>query len=252
LYLPVSQLFRRQVSIERGRFDASFGRIWTCTYEHGLARALLHQAADQQQAGQLSTFDYHKQRYANVQAAGGEDAYREQRALEKEKALSKLRAPEKEKALSTVDYHKQRYAKVQAAGWEDAYRKLRAPEKEKARAQAKAKALLLWQQGTEQCARDMATKVLTTLAEPGMKEKCLESIASGSKDVQDWTQVVRNYGKTGRKPPICFFDMEGRGAECPPYSATVAAEDFEQTWPMNLSPNGAASTLKECQVYPKP
>jgi len=98
----------------------------------------------------------------------------------------------------------------------------------------------------------MATKVLTTLAQSDMMKKCLVSIASGPKHVQDWTVIVRNYGKTERNKLICFFDMEGRGAEYPPYSATVAVQDFVKTWIMNPSPRGVDATLNECQVYPKP
>ena len=98
----------------------------------------------------------------------------------------------------------------------------------------------------------MATKVLTTLAQSDMMKKCLVSIASGPKHVQDWTVIVRNYGKTERNKQICFFDMEGRGAEYPPYSATVAVQDFVKTWIMNPSPRGVDATLNECQVYPKP
>ena len=77
----------------------------------------------------------------------------------------------------------------------------------------------------------MAAKVLKTLAEPGMMQKCLDSIASGQKQLKhvlDWAKVVRNYGKTQhqQEPTICFFDMEGQyhsqGDKTPPYSATIA------------------------------
>ena len=130
--------------------------------------------------------------------------------------------------------------------------KERQQEKEEARVRA-----LLWQkereQGTEQCARDMATKLRETLAQTGMMQKCLESIKGGSKEVQDWTRVVCNHGKTGSNKPVCFVDIEGRaGDECRPYSVSVVADKYQKTWPMNPSPRGAASTLKECQVYPKP
>ncbi len=86
-------------------------------------------------------------------------------------------------------------------------------------------------------------------------KKCLESIATGSKHVQDWTVIVRNYGKTKRNKQIFFFDMEGSMSKkkiYPPYSATVVAEDFEKTWITNPSALGADATLKDCQVYPKP
>jgi hypothetical protein len=60
---------------------------------------------------------------------------------------------------------------------------------------------------TEQGARVMAAEVTATLAEPGMMGKCFESMTGGSKIVQGWTTIVRNYGKTKRKKQLFFLDM---------------------------------------------
>jgi len=37
--------------------------------------------------------------------------------------------------------------------------------------------------------------------------KCFESMTGGSKNVQGWTTIVRNYGKTKRKKQLFFLDM---------------------------------------------
>jgi hypothetical protein len=161
---------------------------------------------------------------SEVKDAGGEEAYRAHQAKRKAKRKAE----------------------------EESKRKLHALEKEEAHARA-----LLWlkqknEQG-EQDARDMVAKVLETLALPRMKEKCLDSIASGPPHVQGSAQVVRNYGKRKVKQGTRFYfvDMEGRGDEFPPYSLTVAGHNFVKTCPMNPSPLVAGATLEDCKVYPQ-
>ncbi len=164
-------------------------------------------------------------------------------------------AEEAERTLKKRTRNNERYNKIKKAGGEDAYRELRQKErqqekeaararallrqkerqqeKEAARARARAQALLrkeqMEQQG-EQWARDMAAKVRATLAQQGMMQKCLESIKGGSQEVQDWAQVVRKHGKTGSNKQFCYVDIEGRaGDECPPYSVSVVAANYEKT-----------------------
>ena len=113
---------------------------------------------------------------SEVKDAGGEEAYRAHQAKRKAKRKAE----------------------------EESKRKLHALEKEEAHARA-----LLWlkqknEQG-EQDARDMVAKVLETLALPRMKEKCLDSIASGPPHVQGSSQVVRNYGKRKVKQGTRFY-----------------------------------------------
>ena len=140
-----------------------------------------------EQGAPLSKADYDKVYRANVKDAGGKDAHKQRRAA----------------------------IKAQARAREYAKTKLRAAIKAQKRARALAKTKLWRKQlqqrrgETEQDGRNMAAQVLAKLAEPGMKKKCLDSIASGDNDVQVCAHAVRSTS-SNQQTGFGFFDMEGK------------------------------------------
>jgi vacuolar-type H+-ATPase subunit E/Vma4 len=99
-------------------------------------------------------------------------------------------------------------------------------------------------------AQAMDSKVKATLAETGMMQKCIDSIASSPYDeLRDHAQQVRNYGTKWhlRKARACFVDMEGNKAALP-YSFSVVAEGLRRSWLMNPCRAGALATVDDIEV----
>ena len=96
----------------------------------------------------------------------------------------------------------------------------------------------------------MASKVKATLAETGMMQKCIDSIASSPYDeLRDHAHMVRNYGTKWHllKALVCFMDMEG-SKTAQPYSFSVVAEGLRRSWLMNPCSAGALETVDDIEV----
>ena len=206
---------------------------------------------------------YNVQHYAESKKAGGRVAYRELSQASKKRKLSQLSAEEAEKVLKRRAYKKKYYAEAKTAGGKARFaerkaareaRKARMAERKarKARAKARAKA---WCGPIDPF--DMAAKVQTALQLPGMVLACLQSLASSAGRVQKWAQFVGNHGKTpkAKRKRVAALDMEGhvnKKKTHPPYSASLVGLGPAENWFMNPLQNGVLSTVRECQVCPKP
>jgi hypothetical protein len=203
---------------------------------------------------------YRKQHYAEAKTAGGKA---EAAALREASKLSQLSAEEAAKVLKQRAYNQQYYAEAKTAGGKARFAERKAAriarkaarearKARKARAKARAKA---WCGPIDPF--DMAANVQTALQLPGMVLACLQSLASSAGRVQKWAQFVGNHGKTPKahRKRVAFLDMEGHVNEKkthPPYSASLVGLGPAENWFMNPLQNGVLSTVRECQVCPKP
>ena len=164
--------------------------------------------------------EWHKQRYQNQKAAGGEENYREQRQEAKDKAppLTEAQQKQREYGNQKMSEHK---ARVAAAGGEENYRKQRQEAKEKACAQAlvdrelraekKRKAQLNPKKRFQDdlpTAQNMAQAVQEALRNAGMFALCLSSLHAAAKG-ELWRSVLQ-CAELVDPDKIFYIDVEGK------------------------------------------
>ena len=229
----------------------------------------LREASKQRKLSQLSAEEaakvlkkkaYNEQYYAEAKTAGGKAEAAALREASKKRKLSQLSAEEAAKVLKQRAYNQQYYAEAKTAGGKARFAERKAAriarkaareacKARKARAKARAKA---WCGPIDPF--DMAARVQTALQLPGMVLACLQSLASSAGRVQKWAQFVGNHGKTPKaeRKRVAAWDMEGHVKTHPPYSASLVGLGPAENWFMNPLQNGVLSTVRECQVCPKP
>ncbi len=101
----------------------------------------------------------------------------------------------------------------------------------------------------------MAATVRDTLDLPQMQTKCLKFLSTGNGQVQKCVQILSDYGRTpkSKRKVVGFFDMEGTKLKAP-YSASLVAPGFDETWIMNPLEDGVRATFADFMVSlnPKP
>ena len=98
----------------------------------------------------------------------------------------------------------------------------------------------------------MAATVRDALDLPQMQTKCLKFLSTGNSQVQKCVQILRDYGRTpkSKRKVVGFFDMEGTKLKAP-YSASLVASGFDETWIMNwIMKDGVRATFADFMVRP--
>jgi histone H1/5 len=225
-----------------------------------------------------------RRRQKEIKKAGGPAAYRALSQARKQQKLSQLSAEEAAKVLKQRAYNEQYYAEAKTAGGKARFAERKAARKARKAAREARKARFAERKAAREARKarmaerkarkarakvrakawcgpidpfDMAAKVQTALQLPGMVLACLQSLASSAGRVQKWAQFVGNHGKTpkAKRKRVAALDMEGhvnKKKTHPPSSASLVGLGPAENWFMNPLQNGVLSTVRECQVCPKP
>ena len=167
------------------------------------------------------------------------------KAIERSKTLTAIAEYRARKATSR-DATARESRKARAANVEARARKAKARAE---KAEDKALAAKLTGAVHEKRVHDIAAQVALTLAKPGMRNACCESLVTGPPACQDWVELVTEHRQDGEPPgTVAKVDIEGND-QCDPYAVTVCdGSVFVKTWKVNPLPRGRRSTLLQCQV----
>ena len=167
-----------------------------------------------------------KRRYDKVKAAGGRDAYREQRAQHKAEDLAFSLSRPKQTAEEAAAEEAAAEAKI---------------ERKHQLAQHKAEDLSFSHSRPKQTAEEAELEERGLMA--AMMGECIESMKGGSRNVR-WFDRKNGKHLDGK---LFFIDIEGTFT-APPWSVSIVAEGIERTWIMNPLPRGSQATVQECRA----